>query len=125
LKSASASEAYRKAYRSSMDVADVVDFLLLSQTFPRSVLFCLRRAESDLTRLDPSETRLSRPRRLLGRVRADLEYRDIHEVLGDGLHPFLDRLQRSVRQVAEAVALQYFRNSQEFAVHALDFHPAG
>ncbi|MGH9137116.1 MAG: alpha-E domain-containing protein [Acidimicrobiales bacterium] len=125
LKSASASEAYRKAFRSSMEVADVVDFLLLSETFPRSVLFCLRRAETDLARLDPNQSRLSRPRRLLGRVRADLEYRDLHEVLADGLHPFLDGLQRSVRQVAEAVALQYFRNSQEFAVHALDFHPAG
>jgi len=45
LKSASGSEAFRRRYRASMDPADVVEFLLLSRTFPRSVLFCLRAVE--------------------------------------------------------------------------------
>jgi uncharacterized alpha-E superfamily protein len=125
LKSASASEAYRKVHRSSMDPADVVGFLLLSRTFPRSVLFCLRRAETELAWLGGGAERLSRPERLIGRVRADLEFADITEILNGGLHTFLDQLQRSVRQVAEAVAIQYFRNSQELLITALDFHPAG
>lgn len=124
LKSASASEAYRKVYRSSMDPADVVDFLLLSSTFPRSVLFCLRSAEVQLARLGVPSDRLTRPQRLLGRLRADLEYRDVHEVLAE-LQAFLGELQQGVRQAAEAVALQYFRNSQELAINVLDFHPAG
>ena len=126
LKSASASEAYRRVYRGSMDPADVLEFLLLSRHFPRSVLFCLRRAEHDLASLVGSDAaHLSRPERLLGRIRADLEYRDITEVLSDGVPTFLDRLQRNVRQVAEAVALEYFRNSQELDLHRLDSIPAG
>jgi uncharacterized alpha-E superfamily protein len=125
LKSASGSEAYRKVHRSSMDPRDVVGFLLLSRTFPRSVLFCLRRAETELARLGNGSDRLSRPERLIGRVRADLEYADVSEVLSGGLHSYLDQLQRNVRQVAEAVAVQYFRNSQELLITALDFHPAG
>ena len=126
LKSASASEAYRKAYRGSMDPADVLDFLLLSRTFPRSVLFCLRRAENDLAQLGDGEGRqLSRPERLLGRVRADLEFRDVHEVLAAGVPVFLDELQRGVRQVAEAVALEYFRNSLELSLHSLDMPVLG
>ncbi|MEO7555946.1 MAG: alpha-E domain-containing protein [Acidimicrobiales bacterium] len=120
LKSASAAEAYRKAYRASMDPDDVLDFLLLSRQFPRSVLFCLRQAETQLGRLGPGDSRLTRPERLLGRIRADLEFRDVHEVLADGLHPFLDRLQRRVRQVAEAVAIEYFRASEELSLTALD-----
>ena len=124
LKSASGSEAYRRVYRGSMDPADVLEFLLLSLHFPRSVLFCLRRAERDLAALSGGE-RLSRPERLLGRLRADLEYRDITEVLSDGVPVFLDRLQRGVRQVAEAVALEYFRNAEELALHSLDFMPVG
>ena len=127
LKSASASEAYRKAHRASLDPGDVLEFLLLSRTFPRSVLFCLRRAEQDLapprspatgsspapsacsagsapTSSSPTSTRIARP---------------------TDLHGFLDRIQKGVRQVAEAVALQYFRNSQEVGLTVLDFRPAG
>jgi uncharacterized alpha-E superfamily protein len=125
LKSASASEAYRKANRSSLDPTDVLEFLLLSRTFPRSVLFCLRRVEQELSRLGSGDGRLTRPERLLGRLRADLEFTDLHETVGEDLHALLDRLQKGVRQVAEAVALQYFRNSQEVALTVLDFHPTG
>ncbi|HEX7168977.1 MAG TPA: alpha-E domain-containing protein [Acidimicrobiales bacterium] len=125
LKSASAFEAYRKAHRSSMDPSDVVAFLLLSRTFPRSVLFCLRRAERELGLLSGSDAPMTRPERLLGRVRADLEFTDVRDIVGGGLHSFLERLQHAVRQVAEAVALQYFRNSQELLLTALDFRPAG
>jgi uncharacterized alpha-E superfamily protein len=89
-------------------------------------LFCLRRAERDLAALSGGDgVQLSRPERLLGRLRADLEYRDIGEVLSDGVPVFLGRLQRGVRQAAEAVALEYFRNSQELDLHALASIPAG
>jgi uncharacterized alpha-E superfamily protein len=125
LKSASAFEAYRRVYRGSMDPADVLEFLLLSRHFPRSVLFCLRRAENDLATLSRVDGLLSRPERLLGRIRADLEYRDVTEIVAHGVPDFLDRLQRGVRQVAEAVAVEYFRNSQELDLHALDAIPAG
>jgi len=124
LKSASASQAYRKAHRASLDPTDVLEFLLLSRTFPRSLLFCLRRVEQDLDRLDGTD-RLTRPQRLLGRLRADLEFADLHEVVADDLHAFLDHLQTGVRQVAEAVALHAFRNSQEVFLTVLDFHPTG
>ena len=76
LKSASASEAYRRRTAPSMDPADVVEFLLLSRTFPRSVLFCLRQAERDLARLTAGDA-LTRPERILGRIRAELEFCDV------------------------------------------------
>jgi uncharacterized alpha-E superfamily protein len=125
LKSASALEAYRKAHHSVLDPSAVLEFLLLSRTFPRSLLFCLRRVEQDLARLGDGGDRLSRPERLLGRIRADLEFADLHEVVADDLHGFLERLQMGVRQVAEAVALQSFRNSEEVLLTVLDFHPVG
>ncbi len=120
LKSASGSEAFRRRYRGSMDPADVVEFLLLSRTFPRSVLFCLRSAENDLARLEAGSGNLARPQRLLGRTRSDLEFLDTHELVDGDLHVFLDQLLNGVRQVAEAVALQYFRSAQEHDIHALD-----
>ncbi len=54
LRSASGLEAYRRTYRASMDPVDVVEFLLLSRTFPRSVLFCLRTAENALAAWPPT-----------------------------------------------------------------------
>ncbi|MDP1820208.1 MAG: alpha-E domain-containing protein [Acidimicrobiales bacterium] len=120
LKSASGSEAFRRRYRASMDPADVVEFLLLSRTFPRSVLFCLASAENGLARLEAGRPTLTRPQRLLGRTRSDLEFLDSHELLEGDLHVFLDQMLNGVRQVAESVALQYFRNAQEHDIHALD-----
>jgi uncharacterized alpha-E superfamily protein len=120
LKSASGSEAFRRRYRASMDPADVVEFLLLSRTFPRSVLFCLRAVENDLARLEAGNATLARPQRILGRTRSDLEFLDTHELLQGDLHVFLDQMLSGVRQVAESVAIQYFRSAQEHDFHALD-----
>src|SRR5271166_4300680 len=71
LKSVSAYEAYLRAHRAQIEPQDVLDFLLLSREFPRSVLFSLRASESELVRLG-AETTPTRPERLLGRLRADL-----------------------------------------------------
>lgn len=109
LKCASAFEAYRKSYRATMDPAHVVEFLLLSEDFPRSVLFCLRAAEGGLDRLGPLG-QITRPQRLLGRIRAELEFREIDDLLQEGLRAFLDRVQDQVWAVAEAVADQFFRH---------------
>jgi uncharacterized alpha-E superfamily protein len=84
------------------------------------VLFCLRTVENDLARLEAGSGTLSRPQRILGRTRSDLEFLDTHELLEGDLHVFLDQLLSGVRQVAEAVALQYFRSAQEHDIHALN-----
>ncbi len=119
LKCASAFEAYRKSYRARMEPAQVVEFLLLREDFPRSVLFCLRAAESGLAKLGPIGE-VTRPQRLLGRIRAELEFRDIDELLGEGLHEFLDRVQEQVWAVADAVAEQFFRHElrSDLELHA-------
>lgn len=124
LRSASALEPYRRVYRSSLDPAHVVEFLLLSPTFPRSVLFCLRRIAADLARIAESDA-LSRPQRLVGRLVADLAFRTIEDVLDEGLASTVLAVQRAVVQIGEAVAIQHFRNSQEQALSVLDFRPAG
>jgi uncharacterized alpha-E superfamily protein len=120
LKSASAYEAYRKSYKATMEPSHVVDFLLLGEDFPRSVLFCLRAAEQGLARLGPLGA-VTRPQRLLGRIRAELEYRDLDELLHEGLHGFLDGVQEQVWAVAEAVADQFFRHElrSDVQLHAV------
>ncbi len=117
LNSVSAFEAYVKAHNGAMDPAQVLQFLLLSRDFPRSVLFCLQSAEKQLANLG-SEERAIPPQRWLSRVRANLEYRDSYE-LDDGLHVVLVRLQDEIRQVATAVGTHFFRSETSPELRAL------
>jgi uncharacterized alpha-E superfamily protein len=117
LKSASAFESYRRRYRSSMDPADVVEFLLLEPDLPRSVLFCLTGAMLQLEALCGG--RPSRATRLLGRATSSLQYRDVSELFEVGLHEFLDQVQEEVGRVAEAVAHEFFRHHPSGAMHAI------
>ena len=115
LKSASAAESFRKAYRGSSDPGDVIEFLLLSPVFPRSVFFCLHQAETELDMLGAQFGRVTRPQRLLGRTRATLEFAEIDELLQGDLRSFLVQVEADIRWVCESVATEYFRNSHEFA----------
>jgi uncharacterized alpha-E superfamily protein len=122
LRSASGLEAYRRAYRASMDPVDVVEFLLLSRTFPRSVLFSLRTARNELDRL-AVDGEMTRPRRQLGRVVAGLEFADVRELMAGDLGAELASVGDGIRQVASSVATQYFSNSHEFDLHSLQLLP--
>jgi uncharacterized alpha-E superfamily protein len=123
LRSAAGLEAYRRTHRGSMDPADVVEFLLLSRTFPRSVLHAVSTAEQSLQLLGLGDEQLSRPLRLLGRLRADLEFADVRELMAGDLADQLAEFEHAVRQVGTAVSLQYFTNSHELDMHALKLLP--
>jgi uncharacterized alpha-E superfamily protein len=117
LKSASAFEAYRRRYRSSMDPADVVEFLLLEPDLPRSVLYCLTGAMHQLEVLRQGEP--SRATRRLGRATSSLQYRDVAELFEVGLHELLDSVQNRVADVAEAVADEFFRHHPDGELRAI------
>jgi len=117
LKSASAFEAYRRRYRSSMDPADVVEFLLLEEDLPRSVLYSLTEAMSLLEAL--TDGRSSRAARLLGLATSSLRYRDIGELFAEGLHEHLEDMQNRVGLVAEAVANEFFRHNPVGPLHSI------
>jgi uncharacterized alpha-E superfamily protein len=119
LKSVSAFEAYVKLNRAEIDRTDVLELLLLSREFPRSVLFCLRASERELASLGAG-MQPSRPERLLGRLRADLEFADVHELLEAGLLESLETVQGGIRGVADAVAAHFFLGGASPALHAFE-----
>lgn len=110
LKSVSASEAFRKTHR-QMDAASVVEFLLLSPDFPRAVLYCLRSADLQLAVLGDETPGSGAARRRLGRLRAAVEYRNVEELLAEGLDEFLAQIQEAVRAIATSVADEFFRHT--------------
>lgn len=109
LKSASAFEMYRKRW-GLIAPPRVVEFLLLDPQFPRSMRYCVTKAERSLhaitgTALDTAATRAERR---VGRLRSELEYGDAREIIASGLHEYLDGFQTKVNDVGDAVFETFF-----------------
>lgn len=104
LKSASAFEMYRKKYH-HINPKMVANFLIFDEHFPRSVRHCVTRMQTSLHRISgsPSGSAGSPAEKRLGRLKADLEYTDIDEVVDQGMHEYLDRFQSRLNQVDEAI----------------------
>ncbi len=120
LKSVSAYEAYLKEHRAAMDPTRVLEFLLLSPEFPRSVLFCLRAAESELGALIP-DAEGAPATRALGMVRARLEFCDIDEILAEGLDEFLEAIQDEIFRVDQAIDRHFFHSGTDLDLHFYEF----
>ena len=82
-----------------------------------AVLFCLGATEQQLDALIPAEQRVS-AQRLLGRVRAGVEYCDVEDLVVEGLGEFLDHLQVDIWKVGEAIDAHFFRHGADLDLHA-------
>jgi uncharacterized alpha-E superfamily protein len=109
LKSASAFEMYRK--RHGRLVPDrVADFLILDREFPRAMHDCIVKAEESLHAISGSPLgafqNLAEQR--LGRLRSELDYAQIQEIIASGLHEFLDAFQAKLNRVGNAICETFF-----------------
>jgi uncharacterized alpha-E superfamily protein len=112
LKSCSAFEPFRQTAGSRLMAGDVMEFLLLHRQFPRAVLCCLGSCGDALDAIAAAAPkrapRPDRPRQALGRLRAELEYLDIHDVLGPRMDDFLGGLLGKVHLLGDEIARAYF-----------------
>ncbi|NJK40227.1 MAG: alpha-E domain-containing protein [Acaryochloridaceae cyanobacterium SU_2_1] len=106
LKSTSAYEMYRKrSNRHLITPAEVAEFLILDPDFPRSIRFCLSQVERSLhliTGTPPGAWR-NPAERSIGRLRSELEYLTVEEIIERGIHQFLDRLQQEINQLDQEI----------------------
>ena len=109
LKSASAFEMFRKEHH-HITPRKVADFLIFDSQFPRSIRHCINKAKICLHRITgtPSGATINLAEKRLGRIQADIEYTDIEEVFGIGLHQYLDDLQGRFIDVGEAIGSTFF-----------------
>ena len=80
LRACGAYEAFLRTYRGLETERGAAEFLLLDRLFPRSVVFALNRAEQCVDNLEAAGQRAgfqNEAQRLLGRTRAELEYRSL------------------------------------------------
>ncbi len=114
LRACGAYEAFLRTYRGMETERAAAEFLLLDRLFPRSVVFALARAEQCVENLESGGNRVgfqNEAQRLLGRTRAELEYRSLSDVMTDLPHE-MERLQRTCAMATEAVTRRYFAGSE-------------
>jgi uncharacterized alpha-E superfamily protein len=109
LRSSTALAMYRRRF-GSITPENVADFLLLDPEFPRSVFFCIERAESSVHAITgtPLGSFRNPVERLVGQVRSELAYAQVHDIITAGLHEFLDSLQEQLNRIGDAVSETFF-----------------
>ena len=88
----------------------VLDFLILDRFFPRSMRFCLLRAETSLHEITGSarDSFSNRVEQLMGRLRSELDYISIEDIISSGLHEFIDGFQVKLNAIGTAVSECFF-----------------
>ncbi len=109
LEAVGALEFYRKQYGQVLHT-HVIEFLVLNPDFPRSILFCLRQVEKSLRTITgtPLSQAGTEAERLLGRLRSELEYVRVEDLLKRGLHEYLNEIQIRLDEINGAITDLYF-----------------
>lgn len=87
LRSVSAFEVYRKAYRDVITPARVAELLILNDKMPRSLLFCMVGVLKNLQLIANNQSKETE--RKTGLLHAQLRYGRVEEILEQGLHEYL------------------------------------
>ncbi|HKT57503.1 MAG TPA: alpha-E domain-containing protein [Microbacterium sp.] len=115
LRSCGAYEAYVRTYRGMPIAANAAEFLLLDRLFPRSVIYSIWQAEQCMSAIDPRVDRVGHSNqvlRALGRIRNELEYRPIGEILSE-LPAHMESVQLVTREASEAIRQRFFPTQTE------------
>jgi uncharacterized alpha-E superfamily protein len=120
LKCCTAFEGYCKVYTAKLSPSRIAEFLLLDQEFPHSVRFCVERVDSALTEIDDvtHKRKGASVRRLAGRLRANLGFSQIGEIMAGGLHAYLAGLQKEYQAIHSAIYEVYIAYPVESALEA-------
>ncbi len=87
LRSVSGFEIYRKVYRNVIRPEKVAELLILRPDMPRSLAACMNDVVQNLEMVANEQS--SETLRRAGRLRSDLQYGRIDEILATGLHAYL------------------------------------
>jgi uncharacterized alpha-E superfamily protein len=109
LRSASAYEMYRKRY-GRITPEKIIRFLVLDQTFPRAMLYCITKSEESLHDITgtPIGSYVNMAEQKIGALRSELAFTGEEDIIRQGLHEFIDTFQDRVNKVNEAIYKTFF-----------------
>jgi uncharacterized alpha-E superfamily protein len=105
LRSVSAFEIYRKAYRDVITPSRVAELLILRDDMPRSLLNCLNEVGDNLHRV--SNDRSKETERRAGLMCAELRYGRIGDILHQGLHVYLTSFLERVNDLGGRISQDF------------------
>ncbi|MGD7653147.1 MAG: alpha-E domain-containing protein [Verrucomicrobiales bacterium] len=125
LRSCGALGSFRASHREIND-NNVVDFLVFSGEFPRSVRYCIEKLDVSLHRIsgNPRGTFSNDAERETGRLLADLNFGSSADAFEVGLHGFLDSLQDRFNTIGEAIFDTYVLLPERIDVCPADESPS-
>lgn len=105
LRSVSGFEVYRKAYRNVILPEKVAELLILRPDMPRSLAACVTEVVANLERVANEQS--GETLRQAGRLRADLQFGRIDEILATGLHAFLTQFLDRVNTIGVGISRDF------------------
>ena len=105
LRSVSGFEVYRKVYRNVIRPEKVAELLILRPDMPRSLAACTQEVLSNLTMIANEQS--SETLRRAGRLRSDLQYGRIDEILATGLHAYLTQFLERVGTLGVGISRDF------------------
>jgi uncharacterized alpha-E superfamily protein len=115
LRSCSAMEAFLKTSHGQVTSWGVAEFLILHDTFPRSIRFCADNLDLALHQISGCDRAhfSNEAERLCGMLRSNLDYTNIKSVFATGLHQYLDQTQLRIIEICDALVNTYCRWLEE------------
>lgn len=109
LRACTALEAYHRVHVGDVLPREVVGFLVLSREFPRSILFCLNQLQFALHAISGCDLShySNEAERACGRIISQLVYSSVDDILNEGLHEFLARVERAANTIALETGVHY------------------
>jgi len=109
LRSVSGLEMFRKRHR-GITPERVVGFLILDRLFPRSIMYCVNASDSSLHAISgsPQGTFWNPAEKRLGKLRSELAYANVSDIINHGLHEFLDGFQTDLNDIGGAIRQTFF-----------------
>ncbi|HWY43252.1 MAG TPA: alpha-E domain-containing protein [Candidatus Sulfotelmatobacter sp.] len=102
-------EAYCKAQTAEIRPLRVAEFLLLNPDFPHSVRFSVDRINAALHVIgDLTERKAKTPARIAGRLRAQLSFSQIEEIMTGGVRAYLESVRSECAEIHAAIHQIYF-----------------
>ena len=105
LRSVSAFETYRKAYRDVITPARVAELLILRGDMPRSLMACVSEVVDNLAEVRNNSS--AETERYAGRIHADLRFNSMEEILQRGLHDFLTEFLEQIYELGNRVSRDF------------------
>ena len=105
LRSVSGFEIYRKVYRDVIQPDRVAELLVLRHDMPRALRACMDEVVHNIERVCGSTDCPSC--RLAGKLRAELQFTSIDEILANGLHAFLTQFLDRINLIGAEVSREF------------------